>query len=353
MRLLVLGGTEFVGRAVVEAALGRGWEVTVFNRGRLQPPSGATVLRGDRTAPGGLDALAEGDWDAVVDTWSAAPRAVHETARLLHGRVGRYAYVSSCSVYAWPWPAGARADAPLVEGAAADAEQREYAVDKRGGELAALESFGADGSLLVRAGLILGPYENVGRLPWWLTRIARGGPVLAPGPRGLPLQYIDARDLADWLLGALERALSGPYDLVSPPGHTTMGTFLDACLAATGADAELCWAEPRTVLDAGIEPWTELPVWVPPGGEMYDACHRADVSRALATGLTCRPVQETVADTWRWLTSIGGTPPRRSERGAPGLDPEVEAKVLAALRDGVPEADGVPGTTPQEGASGQ
>ncbi|MFK0137967.1 NAD-dependent epimerase/dehydratase family protein [Streptomyces murinus] len=369
MRLLVLGGTEFVGRAVVEAALGRGWEVTVFNRGRHRSPSGATVLRGDRTAPGGLDALAEGDWDAVVDTWSAAPRAVHETARLLRGRVGRYAYVSSCSVYAWPWPAGARADAPLVEGAAADAEQREYAVDKRGGELAALESFGADGSLLVRAGLILGPYENVGRLPWWLARIARGGPVLAPGPRGLPLQYIDARDLANWLLGALEQELSGPYDLVSPPGHTTMGAFLDACLAATGAAAELCWAEPRTVLDAGIEPWTELPVWVPPGGEMYDACHRADAGRASDTGLVCRPVAETVADTWRWLTSIGGTPPRRSDRGAPGLDPEVEAKVLAALREGAPgaasedegagvsgtapDADGVPGTTPQEGASGQ
>ncbi|OIK29412.1 reductase [Streptomyces malaysiense] len=349
----MLGGTEFVGRAVAEAALGRGWEVTVFNRGRHQSPPGATVLRGDRTAPDGLGALARGDWDAVVDTWSAAPRAVREAARLLRGRAGRYAYVSSRSVYAWPWPPGAGEDAPLVEGAAADAGQREYALDKRGGELAALESFGTDGSLLVRAGLILGPYENVGRLPWWLTRIARGGPVLAPGPRELPLQYIDARDLANWLLDALERASSGPYDLVSPSGHTTMGAFLDACLAATGADAELCWADPRTVLDAGIEPWTELPVWVPPGGETHDAVHRSDVSRALATGLTCRPVEETVADTWRWLTGIGGTPPQRPGRRAPGVAPEVEAKALAALRDGVPGAGGVPGTTPEEGASGQ
>ncbi|MFH8340909.1 NAD-dependent epimerase/dehydratase family protein [Streptomyces sp. AM6-12] len=338
MRLLVLGGTEFVGRAVAEAAVGRGWEVTVFNRGSHQPPPGAAALTGDRTAPGGLDALAEGDWDAVVDTWSAAPRAVRDTARLLRGRAGRYAYISSCSVYAWPWPAGAREGAALVEGAAADAEQREYAQDKRGGELAALESFGADGSLLVRAGLILGPYENVGRLPWWLNRIARGGPVLAPGPRDLPLQYIDVRDLADWLLGALERELSGPYDLVSPPGHTTMGAFLDACLAATGADAELCWADPQTVLDAGIEPWTELPVWVPPGGEMHDAVHGCDVSRALATGLVCRPVTATVVDTWRWLTGIGGTPPRRSGRPTVGVAPEAEAKVLAALRDGVVDA---------------
>ncbi|MEW2622068.1 NAD-dependent epimerase/dehydratase family protein [Streptomyces sp. NPDC048106] len=347
MRLLVLGGTEFVGRAVAEAALERGWEVTVFNRGRHEPPAGARALTGDRTAVGGLAALAEGEWDAVVDTWSAAPRAVRETARLLRGRAGRYAYVSSRSVYAWPAPAGGREDAPLVEGAAADAGPTEYALDKRGGELAARESFGADRSLLVRAGLILGPYENVGRLPWWLARIARGGPVLAPGPRDLPLQYIDARDLANWLLGALEQELSGPYDLVSPPGHTTMGALLAACVAATGADAELCWADPESVLGAGIEPWTELPVWVPPGGEMYDALHRSDVSRASATGLTCRPVTETVADTWRWLAGIGGTAPRRPDRPALGVAPEVEAKVLAALREGVP------GTTPEEGASGQ
>ncbi|WP_318203901.1 NAD-dependent epimerase/dehydratase family protein [Streptomyces sp. SCL15-4] len=342
MRLLVLGGTEFVGRAVAEAALGRGWEVTVFHRGRHQPPAGVRSLHGDRTAPDGLAALraaGPGDgWDAVVDTWSAAPRAVREAARLLRGRAGRYAYVSSRSVYVWPWPPGAAEDAPLVDGAA-DAGARDYATDKRGGELAAVDAFGAADSLLVRAGLILGPYENVGRLPWWLTRIARGGPVLAPGPRELPLQYIDARDLAGWLLGALERGLGGPYNLVSPPGHTTMGELLRACVSATGADAELRWTEPEAILAAGIEPWTELPVWVPPGGEMHDAVHRADVSRAVATGLVCRPVEETVADTWRWLSGLGGTGPRRSDRGRPGLDPRVEAKVLGL-------AGGVPGTTP-------
>lgn len=116
MRLLVLGGTEFVGRAVVETALGRGWDVTVFNRGRQAPAPGTRLLTGDRTAPGGLGALAEGDWDAVVDTWSAAPRAVHEAARLLRGRAGRYVYVSSCSVYTWAPPAGYGEDAPVVEG---------------------------------------------------------------------------------------------------------------------------------------------------------------------------------------------------------------------------------------------
>ncbi|MEU1314316.1 SDR family oxidoreductase [Streptomyces tibetensis] len=332
MRLLMLGGTEFVGRAVVEAALGRGWEVTVFHRGRHEAPPGVRSLLGDRTAPGGPAALADdpGEWDVVVDTWSAAPRAVLDTARLLRGRAGRYVYVSSCSVYAWAPPAGYGEDAPLVEGAAADAEQSDYARDKRGGELAAVEAFGADRSLLVRAGLLLGPYENVGRLPWWLTRAARGGPVLAPGPRDLPLQYVDVRDLSEWILGAVEQDLSGPYNLISPQGHATMGTFLDACARVTGGAAELRWTEPGVILEAGIEPWTQLPVWVPPDSDLHDALHSVDVSRAVETGLVCRPVEETVADTWDWLCGIGGVAPQRPDRTRKGLDPEVEAKVLAA-----------------------
>lgn len=328
----MLGGTEFVGRAVVEAALGRGWEVTVFHRGRHEAPPGVRSLLGDRTAPGGPAALADdpGEWDVVVDTWSAAPRAVLDTARLLRGRAGRYVYVSSCSVYAWAPPAGYGEDAPLVEGAAADAEQSDYARDKRGGELAAVEAFGADRSLLVRAGLLLGPYENVGRLPWWLTRAARGGPVLAPGPRDLPLQYVDVRDLSEWILGAVEQDLSGPYNLISPQGHATMGTFLDACARVTGGAAELRWTEPGVILEAGIEPWTQLPVWVPPDSDLHDALHSVDVSRAVETGLVCRPVEETVADTWDWLCGIGGVAPQRPDRTRKGLDPEVEAKVLAA-----------------------
>ncbi|MFH9857872.1 NAD-dependent epimerase/dehydratase family protein [Streptomyces sp. NPDC017202] len=330
MRLLVLGGTEFAGRAVVEAALGRGWEVTAFNRGRHASVPGARTLVGDRTVPGGLAALEDGEWDAVVDTWSAAPRAVHEAARLLRGRAGRYVYVSSCSVYAWSPPAGYAEDAPLVEGAEPGAEQTDYARDKRGGELAAVDAFGAADSVLVRAGLILGPYENVGRLPWWLNRIARGGPVLAPGPRELPLQYVDVRDLAEWTLKAVERELSGPFNLMSPQGHTTMGELLEACVRVTGGPAELRWTAPETVLAAGIEPWTQLPVWVPPGSDLHDALHAADVSRALAAGLSCRPVGETVADTWRWLREIGGEAPQRPDRTRKGLDPEVEAKVLAA-----------------------
>ncbi|MEV2214558.1 NAD-dependent epimerase/dehydratase family protein [Streptomyces sp. NPDC050997] len=334
MRLLLLGGTEFAGRAVAEAALGRGWEVTVFHRGHHEPPVGVRSLHGDRTAPDGLAALTEahgdGHWDAVVDTWSGAPRAVRDAARLLRNRAGRYVYVSSCSVYAWPRDAGYTEQAPLVDGAAADAEQTDYARDKRGGELAAVEEFGADSSLLVRAGLILGPYENIGRLPWWLSRAARGGPVLAPGPRDLPLQYVDVRDLAEWILDSVERGASGPYNLVGPPGHTTMGALLDACVAVTGGAAELRWTDPDVILGAGIEPWLHLPVWVPPGSEDHAALHGADVSRALASGLRPRPVTDTVTDTWHWLRALNGPPPQRPDRPPVGLAPELEAKALAA-----------------------
>ncbi|MFI2369778.1 NAD-dependent epimerase/dehydratase family protein [Streptomyces sp. NPDC018833] len=329
MRLLVLGGTEFVGRAVVMAALARGWQVTVFHRGRHAAPEGVVDLIGDRLAPGGLAALADGDWDVVVDTWSAAPAAVRDTARLLAGRVHRCVHVSSCSVYAWPPAAGYDESAPLVEGSP-DAGDVPYAQAKRGGELAVLDAFGAARSLLVRAGLILGPWENVGRLPWWLMRIARGGDVVAPGPRDTPLQYIDVRDLAEWTLDAVEAGLAGPYNVVSEPGHTTMGELLDACVAATGSAARLRWTPADVVLSAGAEPWSHLPVWVPAAErpEMHGAVHGAGVSRALAAGLTCRPVRETVRDTWSWLRSLDGPAPQRPDRPEVGLPPALEAALL-------------------------
>ena len=324
MELLVLGGTEFVGRAVVEAAKERGWQVTVFHRGRHPAPAGVRVLTGDRE--GDLSALAEGRWDAVVDTWSAAPSAVRASADLLKGRADRYAYVSSRSVYAFPTPAGLDENAPVVEGGDGD-----YAAVKRGGELAALEAFG-DRALLARAGLVLGPWENIGRLPWWLNRIARGGEVLAPGPRDLGLQYVDVRDLAAWMLDAVTEGLGGPYNVVSEPGHTTMGELLEACVAVTGSSAVLRWAPPEVVEAAGVEPWTELPVWLPPG-ELYDTLHRGDVGKALAAGLRCRPVSETVADTWAWLRALPGPAPLRPDRPPVGLTPAREEAALALLRD--------------------
>ncbi|MEV7726359.1 NAD-dependent epimerase/dehydratase family protein [Streptomyces sp. NPDC087917] len=325
MKLLMLGGTEFVGRAITEEALARGWDVTVFHRGNHPSPPGVEVLLGDRTAPGGLDALAEGEWDLVADTWSGAPSAVRDSARLLAGRARGYAYVSSRSVYTYPAPAGLAEDGPVVEGSP-DADATDYAADKRGGELAAEAAFG-DRALSVRAGLILGPYENVGRLPWWLGRIARGGPYLAPGRPDLPLQYIDARDLARWTLDAAEAGLGGAYNLVSPVGHATMGSLLDACAAATGADAEPRWTGDAAIEKAGIEPWVELPIWLPEG-ELHDYMFGGDVSKAHAAGLRCRPVEETVADTWAWLTSIGGVAPQRPDRPKKGISAEREAELL-------------------------
>lgn len=332
MRLLVLGGSGFVGRVVVEDAAARGWAVTTFNRGRRDPgPAAAGVesLHGDRLDPSSLAVLGGREWDAVVDTWSGAPQAVRDSARLLSGRVGTYAYVSSRSVYAPPVPPGADESAPVLA-SSPDAEDGDYGEQKSGGELAAQAAFG-DRALIARAGLILGPHEDVGRLPWWLTRAARGGDMLAPGPRDLPIQYIDGRDLAAWLVSSVEAGTGGVFNAVSRPGHTTMGALLSSVVAVTGGAATLRWVDPPAILAAGVVPWNDLPVWIPPGHEFETlGLHSADVSRAEAAGLRPRPVEETVADTWAWLRSIGGAAPQRPDRPAVGLDPAVEAAILAA-----------------------
>jgi nucleoside-diphosphate-sugar epimerase len=328
MKLLVLGGTHHVGRAVVETALARGDDVTTLNRGMTghQPP-GARALHADRTDPGALrDALGDGSWDAVIDTWSSAPRVVADAAALLAGRAGHYGYVSSESVYADPMPPGADENAPMVDGDPSSDDGTDYQKAKRGGELAAVAAFG-DRALLARAGLILGPYEGVGRMPWWFARMERGGDVLAPGPRDMRLQYIDCRDLAAWMLSAADRGLGGAFNTVSRPGHATMGSLLEAVRNVTGSGARLIWVPPEVIVEAGIQGWIELPVWVPPDGE--DAgVHSSDVSAAYAAGLTCRPVGETVADTWRWLQEEGYPEPGRIRHG---LDPDVERRVLDGL----------------------
>ncbi|MFY1650121.1 NAD-dependent epimerase/dehydratase family protein [Solwaraspora sp. WMMB762] len=338
MRLLMLGGTGFVGRCVVEDALARGWAVTLLHRGHRPAPAGAQVVVGDRTAVAGLAALGTGDWDLAVDTWAGAPSVVRDAARLLRDRVGHYTYVSSRSVYAYPPPAGLDETGPVVDGSADDGDVP-YARAKRGGELAAVAAFG-DRALLARAGLILGPYEDVGRLPWWLHRVARGGDVPAPGPPDLPLQYVDARDLAAWLLDAAAAGLSGPYNVVSRPGHTTIGELLAACVRVTSSAARLRWVDPAAVAAAGVAPWTELPVWLPPG-ELHDALHRGDVSRALSAGLRCRPVAETVADTWAWLASVDHRPALRTDLPPLGLGADQEAALLAAADPDPPPADAV------------
>jgi len=234
MRLLVLGGTRFVGRAVIADAVDRGWDVTALHRGVSgATPAGVTVLLADRTAVDDLvRAVGDTTWDVVVDTWSGAPRVVSDAARVLAGQVSRYGYVSSGSVYAW----GSHVDerSLLVEGDPL-AEEGDYPALKRGAELGVLAAF--PDALLARAGLILGPYEDIGRLPWWLSRVARGGPVVAPGRPGRPLQYVDARDLAGWLLSGLSSGLTGAVDVASRSGHATMVQLLQACVEVTRSDA--------------------------------------------------------------------------------------------------------------------
>jgi nucleoside-diphosphate-sugar epimerase len=323
MKLLVLGGTRFVGRAVVSDALARGWEVDALNRGTTGPlPEGARALTADRADPEQLAAaLGDGSWDLVVDTWAQAPRVAGLAAQALAGRVGRYGYVASISTYAPGRPAGGDETWPVVD-ADPSADVTSYPADKRGGELAVLASF--PDALLGRAGLVLGPHENVGRLPWWLTRAARGGRVVAPGRPERFLQYIDARDLAHWLLDGLTSGLSGAYDVVRPARSLTMGEMLDAVVATSGGRAELVWVPEEQLLAAGAQPWTQLPMWIPESDPEDAGMMESDASRVEQAGLRCRPVTETVADTWSWLERE----PMTDFRGH-GLPPELEQRLLA------------------------
>lgn len=300
MRLLVLGGSAFVGRAVVDAGLCRGWQVTVFNRGTVPTPVEAEHIRGDRTVLADLAPLRERDWDMVVDTWRYAPRAVQASCAVLAGRVGHYGYVSSISVYAWPPRTPITEDADVVK-PSADPDTDDYPEAKSSAESAILGAFGGR-TLLARAGLILGPHEYAGRLPWWLLRFAEYDRVLAPEPADRQIQYIDARDLADWMLDSALAGRTGPFNLVCPRGHATMGRLLQACAEAAGSRARMVWRSEQLLLEAGVRPWVGLPIWLPVADEL-SMSYDIDVAKSMAAGLTCRPLGRTVADTWEWLAS--------------------------------------------------
>lgn len=323
MRTLVIGGTVFLGRAVVEAALARGDEVTYFHRGRhgrgLHPD--ARQVLGDRATD--LDRLRAQDWDAVIDTCGFDPASVGAAARALAGRAAHYAFVSSASVYR-DWPAApVDEDSPVF-----DSDDAGYGPQKAAAERAA-ESAMPGRVLHVRAGVIVGPHENIGRLPHWLTRMERGGDVLAPGPAGAGVQLVDARDVADWILAMGARRTAGAFNAVAPPGWTTWGTLLETCRAVAGPEARLRWVDGAAVAAAVEDPWSELPLWPAPVPDAR-AVYAVDSARATRAGLRIRPLEATVGDTWTWLREGGKPAAWRAELRVKGLAAVRERALLAA-----------------------
>jgi 2'-hydroxyisoflavone reductase len=307
MKLLVLGGTKFLGRHAVDAALACGHDVTIFTRGQTNPEVFPNVenLRGDRD--GDLDALRDGNWDGVVDTSGYVPRVVRQSAELLHARVGRYVFVSSISVYDdFSKPTTEASPVAQLEDPATEEILEHYGALKAACERVIEEIYG-DRSARVRAGLIVGPYDPTDRFTYWPRRIALGGEVLGPGDREAPVQFIDARDLAAWLVQLALEGPGGTYNATGPAQLLTFGQLLDRMREAIGSDAEVVWLDDERVLDAGVQAWTELPLWLP--GSKHAGMARADISRALAAGLTFRPVEETVVDTLAWdRTELGDRP---------------------------------------------
>ncbi|MEW9530228.1 NAD-dependent epimerase/dehydratase family protein [Microbispora sp. NPDC049125] len=330
MRLLVIGGSVFLGRAIVEEALARGHEVTTFNRGRSGADlPGVEAVHGDREVHADLERLVEGRrWDAVVDVCGFTPRVVLDSARTLSGHASHYTFISSISAYADRLETpGIDENSPTFECPPdAGADDGDYGELKAGCERA-VEQYFDGGALVVQPGLIIGPHENVGRLPWWLTRIAAGGRVLAPGDPSRPIQLIDARDIAEFTLDHAEKGTTGRFLNGGVRGRVTFGSWLEECVAVTGSGAELVWVDDRFLVDQGVEEWTELPLWLPP---VYPGAWDFSSAKAEAAGLTCRPLAETVRDTWEWLKDIPVDERSfGSARLSHGIDPDKEARILA------------------------
>ncbi|MDH6114176.1 2'-hydroxyisoflavone reductase [Kitasatospora sp. MAP12-15] len=338
MRLLVIGGSVFLGQAFVADALARGWEVTTFNRGQTAVDlPGVRVVRGDREVPADLERLAAaGPWDAVVDVCGYVPQVVGASVRALAEQTTSYVFVSSINaVQGWP-------EVPVDESSprqecAPDAgrEDGDYGVLKSGCERAVEEGFPA-GALILQPGLIMGPGDRARRLTWWLDRAARGGRMVAPGAPGRTMQLIDARDIAAFGLDQVERGAAGRYLVSGVRANTTWGEYLGECVALTGGRAELVWVDDALLREHEVEMWTELPLWSPV--DSGPAVWEPDSAKAIAAGLRCRPVAESIRDTWAWLDTPQGQQEafgayrsfaQRSVQER-GLSPEKEQRILDA-----------------------
>jgi 2'-hydroxyisoflavone reductase len=318
MRILVLGGTQFLGRHTVEAALARGHDVTMFNRGRTRPElfPEAEKLRGDRD--GDLDALRGRAFDAVVDTSGYVPRIVRETIDAL-GDVGHYTFVSSISVYA-------DVSTPPTESTpVAELEEPTEEWREAYGELKAdCEDVVRDrvpSAFIPRPGLIVGPWDPTGRFTYWPERLAEGGRVLAPAPSEADAQVIDGRDLADWIVRAAETGLAGTYNAVDRP--IPRAELVQTCLRVAGVDADVVWVDGAFLAEHEVGEWMELPLWL--HDPAYAGMLSVDPSAAFAAGLAPRPLEETVRDTLAWIAA--GDAPAET---AAGLDRAKEQAVLDA-----------------------
>ncbi|HEV2842894.1 MAG TPA: NAD-dependent epimerase/dehydratase family protein [Chthoniobacterales bacterium] len=337
MRILILGGTGFTGPFQVRYALERGHKVTVFNRGKTHPgelPKEAEQLIGDRN--GQLDALKGRKWDVVIDNPTSVPVWVRDAAQVLKGNVDRYVFISTISVYADSSKPGTDESAPLAKYNGPDAmkESRESIIASKFalyGPLKALSEQEAEKwfpkqTLIIRPGLIVGPRDETDRFSYWPVRIDRGGEVLAPGDPSDPVQFIDGRDLAEWTIRMVERQETGTYNATGPDKTLGVGAMLEGIKAANKSNANFTWVKADFLEAQKVAPWSDIPVWVPPRGE-EGGMGRISIQRALAKGLTFRPLPETARDTLAWFKS---QPAERQAKLKAGLSPEREAEVLAA-----------------------
>ena len=326
MELLILGGTRFLGRHLVGAALERGHRVTLFNRGKSNPGLFPEVeeLRGERG--GDLSPLRERRWDAVIDTSGYLPREVRASAELLADSVGHYTFVSSISVYEDFGRIGMDEDAPVLAPPEPEPEGLDwelYGGLKVGCERA-VEAAMPGRALVVRPGMIVGPHDYTDRFPYWRRRVEEGGEVLAPGDPEQQVQLIDARDLAGWVLRMAEERRTGVYNATGPEYRLTTRGMLEGIRAATGSDAQFVWASEKFFLDAGVKPWEEMPLWVPK--EMAGILS-VNVGRAVGAGLAFRPLGETVRDV------PGPEAGSTDVEIAAGISPEREEELLRAWRE--------------------
>ena len=341
MRVLIIGGTRFLGRHIAELALQRGHHLTLLHRGRSGPDlfPEAEHRIADRDAE--LAVLATGEWDSVIDTSAYVPRQVRALAAVLSGRVGQYQLISSISAYARFEPDGTDENAALAT--LPDTTVETVTGDTYGGlkalcEHAALAAFGPR-CLIARPGLIVGPFDPTGRFTWWPTRIARGGEVLAPGDPQARVQFIDARDGAAWLLDQAEAQRSGCFNLTGPNTALTMAELLSTAQRVLCPSAQLTWVDEAFLLAQGVAPWSELPVWLP---KESAALHAVKTKRTIETGLVCRPLAQTLTDTAEWARSTATPLP-----AGVGLSAEREAALLQAWA-----ARGVSGSAASATSSG-